>query len=105
MNTRALAVFALVALLGAAPAPAPTAQPAARIDITKVTCSDLMKASELDRAAAVMFFWGYAAAKAGVTSLKTGVVQTATQHLMSVCAKNPLETVLDAVNDSDVKAF
>jgi hypothetical protein len=102
MTPRTLAIFALIALLGATPA-AP--QPAARIDITKVTCSDLIKASPLDRAAVVMFYWGYAAAKAGASSFKTGILQTATQHLMSVCQKNPSETMLGAVRDVDIKAF
>jgi len=102
MSQRTLAVFAFVTLLGAAPA---TTAPAPRIDITKVTCSDLIKASPLDRAAVVMFYWGYAAAKAGASSFKTGILETATQHLMGICQKNPSETMLDAVRDVDVKAF
>lgn len=103
MSKRTFATFALIALLGAAPAP--MSQPAARIDITKVTCTDLIKASPLDRAATVMFYWGYAAAKAGVSSFKTGVLETATQHLMGVCTKNPSETLMNAMNDTDIKAF
>ena len=98
------AFFAFFALLGAAPAmPAP--QPVTRIDITKVTCNDLLKASPLDRAAVVMFYWGYAAAKAGASSFKTGILQTATQHLMSVCAKTPSETMMNAMRDVDIKAY
>jgi HdeA/HdeB family protein len=104
MSLRVLAVFAFVALLGAAPAPS-SPQPAARIDITKVTCNDLLKSSPLDRAAVVMFYWGYAAAKAGASSFRTNVLQTATQHVMTLCAKNPSETMMQAMRDVDIKAF
>ena len=94
---------AAVVLIGAAQPTSP--QPAARIDIDKVTCSDLIKATPLDRAAVVMFYWGYAAAKAGAGSFKTPILETATQHLMSVCQKNPSETMIDAVRHTDIKAF
>ena len=40
-----------------------------------------------------------------VAEFKTGVLQAATQHLMSVCAKNPSETMFDAMHDTDIKAF
>jgi HdeA/HdeB family len=105
MIARTLATLTLAsALLAAAPATAAPPAPST-IDIAKVTCSDLIKANELDRAAVVMFYWGYAAAKAGVTTFKTGVLQAATQHLMSACAKNPSETMFDAMHDTDIKAF
>ncbi|HET6277022.1 MAG TPA: HdeA/HdeB family chaperone [Candidatus Cybelea sp.] len=104
MRQPTLATFACILLLGAAPAPT-AALPAARIDINKVTYSDLIKASPLDRAAVVMFYWAYAAAKAGASSFKTGILQTATQHLMSICLKNPSETMLNAMRDVDIKAY
>lgn len=104
MNQRRLAVITFVALLGANPS-ASTPPPAPRIDIMKVTCSDLIKSSPLDRAAVVMFYWGYAASKAGATSFKTGILETATQHLMSICQKNPSETMVKAMEDVDIKAF
>lgn len=104
MIPRTLAIFAFITLVGATPA-APSPQPAARIDIAKVTCSDLIKASPLDRAAVVMFYWGYAAARAGASSFRTGILQTATQHLMGICLKKPSETMMDAMRDVDIKAF
>lgn len=99
-----VAVVALLALLGASPAPS-APQPAAQIDIASVTCSDLIKASPLDRAAVVMFYWGYAAAKAGVSNFKTGLLETATEHLMTICQKNPSQTMEQAMEHVDVKAF
>ncbi|MGC2405609.1 MAG: HdeA/HdeB family chaperone [Candidatus Cybelea sp.] len=104
MSQRSIAIVAFVALLGASPAPsAPT--PAPRIDITKVTCGDLIKSSPLDRSAVVMFYWGYAAEKAGVSSFRTGILETATRHLMNICLKNPSETIVRAMDGVDVKAF
>ena len=102
MNLRILAILSLAGALGAtAPAPAP----ASRIDIAKVTCSDLIKAEPLDRAAVVMFYWGYAAAKAGVGSFQTNLLETATQHVMGICTKKPSETLMEAMRDVDIKAF
>lgn len=99
-----LAVFALITLVAAAPSTT-APQPADRIDINTVRCSDLIKATPLDRAAVVMFYWGYAAAKAGVSSFKTGILKTATAHLTSMCAQHPSETMMDAIHHVDIKAF
>ena len=104
MIRRSVALVAVIASLGATPAPSEP-QPAARVDITQVTCSDLIKSSPLDRSAVVMFYWGYAAAKAGASSFKTGILETATQHLMSICLKNPSQTLVKAMEGVDVKAF
>jgi hypothetical protein len=104
MSQRCIAAVTFVALLGASPATS-APQPAAKIDIAKVTCSDLIRSSPLDRAAVVMFYWGYTAAKAGVSSFKTGILETATEHLMSICQKNPSETMVKAMENVDLKAF
>jgi hypothetical protein len=95
----------MLALTGVLGATSPTTAPASRIDIGKVTCSDLIKAEPLDRAAVVMFYWGYAAAKAGVSSFQTNILETATQHVMSICTKKPSETMVEAMHDVDIKAF
>src|SRR5512136_1386844 len=84
-------------LLGATPAAEPTAEPAAQIDITTLTCKDLRDASPLDRSAMVMFYWGYAAAKASATTFKTGVLRNATAALMQECDKSESETILQAM--------
>ncbi len=103
---RGLAVLAAAIFSLGAAAPIPTEPPApARIDIAKVKCSDLIKANPLDRAAVVMFYWGYAAAKSNVTSFKTGVLKVATEHLMSECKTNPSQTMLSAMQSVDIKAF
>jgi hypothetical protein len=105
MKNISLGIVVLTALLLGASAATPAATAPATIDISKVTCSDLIKADALDRAAVVMFYWGYAAAKAGVSTFKTGVLQSATEHLMGVCQKNPSQTMFAAMRDTDLKAF
>jgi hypothetical protein len=100
----AAALLAVTA--GAAPAatPAATSVPAT-IDITKVTCGDLVKASPLDRAAVVMFYWGYAAAKAGVTTFRSGTIRSATQKLLDYCDANRSKTIFDSMHALGVKAY
>ena len=105
MKKSALGILVLAgSLMGASPAP-PVATAPATIDISKVSCSDLIKADALDRAAVVKFYWGYDAAKAGVSTFKTGVLQSATEHLMGVCQKNPSQTMFDAMRATNIKAF
>jgi HdeA/HdeB family len=82
-----------------------TPGPSSQIEIAKVKCSDLTSATPLDRAAIVMFYWGYEAAKAGATTFKTGILQNATRALMAECNGNANEPVLDAMRRINVKAF
>ncbi|MBV8245648.1 MAG: hypothetical protein JOZ38_06995, partial [Candidatus Eremiobacteraeota bacterium] len=70
-----------------------------------VTCSDLDRATPLDRAAVVMFFWGYEAAKNGATTFRTGMLERATEKLTATCRANPARTLVDAVHDLGVKPF
>lgn len=105
-NFRILQLVAIAAFCIAPAAAAPTSATApSQIDITKVTCSDLTSATPLDRAAIVMFYWGYAAAKANATTFKTGILQSATHALMTECAGNASEPVLNAMQRINVKAF
>ncbi len=94
---------ALAASMAAA-APAKMDLPAT-IDITKVTCSDLIAASPLDRAATVMFYWGYAAAKADVTTFKSSLIRGATEKLMFYCNANRSKTIFQAMRALGLKAF
>ena len=97
--------LAFAVLLVGAVTPAPEAPPAAQFDVTKLTCKDLRDASPLDRSAMVMFYWGYAAAKANATTFKTGVVKNATTALMKECDAHETETILAAMSRINVKAF
>ncbi|MBV8638282.1 MAG: hypothetical protein JO322_09370 [Candidatus Eremiobacteraeota bacterium] len=98
-------IIACAVLLLGAVSPAPEAPPSAQVDITKLTCKDLRDASPLDRSAVVMFYWGYAAAKANAATFKTGLVKNATTALMKECDANASETILSALSRVDIKAF
>ena len=98
------ALLAVAVLPASAAAPTPASAPA-QIDVAKVTCGDLEGASPLDRSAIVMFYWGYAAAKAGATTFKTGLLKSATAALMKECERNGSEPVIDAMRRINVSAF
>jgi hypothetical protein len=82
------------------PTPAPAAPPA-RIsagvwNIERVRCSDLLGAADDDRAAAVMFYYGYLAAKAGIHIIDVSNVDGNIAKVMSQCANTPDITVPQA---------
>jgi hypothetical protein len=110
-----LAAFALpsVAQQQSAPPPAPTAPPEAaaapaprvtseaqiapkRWDVERARCSDLLGASDDDRAAAVMFYYGYLAAKAGIHVIDVSRIDGNIKKVMDRCAAAPKETVPQA---------
>jgi hypothetical protein len=77
----------------------------ATIDITKVTCGDLMAANALDRAATVMFYWGYATAKAGATTFKSSVMRGATDKLVMFCNANRSKTIVQSMHTLGLKVY
>ena len=121
MNTRfvpALLVLCLAACAPEAPrptqtsaAPPPAATPAppvpppapseaqiapGRWDVERVRCSDLLGASDDDRAAAAMFYYGYLAAKAGIHVIDVGKIDENVGKVMKQCAATPNLTVPQA---------
>ena len=94
----------------AAPPPVPSAPPEAaapptprvtseaqiapgRWDVERVRCSDLLGASDDDRAAAAMFYYGYLAAKAGIHVIDVSRIDGNIKKVMDRCAAAPNETV------------
>ena len=111
-----LAAFALpsAAQQQSAPSTAPTAPPpeaapptAPRVtseaqiapkrwEVERVRCSDLLGASDDDRAAAAMFYFGYLAAKAGIHVVDVSKIDVNIKKVMERCAATPNETVTQA---------
>lgn len=111
-----LAAFALpsAAQQQSAPSPGPAASPpeaapptAPRVtseaqiapkrwEVEKVRCSDLLGASDDDRAAAAMFYYGYLAAKAGIHVIDVSKIDGNVKKVMDRCAAAPNETVPQA---------
>jgi hypothetical protein len=111
-----LAAFALpsAAQQQSAPSPGPAAPPAEaapptaprvtseaqiapkRWEVERVRCSDLLGASDDDRAAAAMFYYGYLAAKAGIHVIDVSKIDGNVKRVMDRCAAAPNETVPQA---------
>jgi HdeA/HdeB family protein len=57
-----------------------------RWDVDRVRCSDLLGADDDDRAAAVMFYYGYLAAKAGIRVIDVSQIDGNIRKVMDRCA-------------------
>src|SRR5207302_1250587 len=91
----------------AAPPPEAASPPAPRVtseaqiapgrwDVARVRCSDLLGADDDDRAAAVMFYYGYLAAKAGIRVIDVSRIDGNVRKVMDRCAAAPNITVPQA---------
>jgi hypothetical protein len=85
----------------AAPPTAPRVTSEAQIapkrwNVERVRCSDLLGASDDDRAAAAMFYFGYLAAKAGIHVIDVSKIDGNIRKVMDRCAAVPNETVPQA---------
>jgi HdeA/HdeB family len=81
----------------AAPSPQSAAQLApGHWDVERVRCSDLLEASDADRAAAAMFYYGYLAAKSGIQVIDVSRVDGNIAKVMQRCEAAPSLTVPQA---------
>ena len=85
----------------AAPPPTPRVTSEAQIapgrwDVDRVRCSDLLGADDDDRAAAIMFYYGYLAAKAGIRVIDVSQVDGNVRKVMDRCAAERNITVPQA---------
>ena len=67
-----------------------------RWDVERARCSDLLGATDDDRAAAAMFYYGYLAAKAGIHVIDVNKIDVNIKKVMERCAATPNETVPQA---------
>jgi hypothetical protein len=67
-----------------------------RWDVERVRCSDLLGASDDDRATAAMFYYGYLAAKAGIHVIDVSQIDGNVRKVMDRCAAAPNITVPQA---------
>jgi HdeA/HdeB family len=101
----------------AEPAPPPTAPPQATAaplpspasegqigphlwDVELVRCSDLLGASDADRASAAMFYYGYLAAKAGIRVIDVSRISGNIARVMQQCEAQPDLTVPEAFREA-----
>jgi hypothetical protein len=62
-------------------------------DVERVRCSDLLHASDDDRASAVMFYYGYLAAKANIHVIDVSKIEDNIGKVMKQCEASPTMTV------------
>jgi hypothetical protein len=70
--------------------------PGTKWDVTQIRCEQLLGADDDDRAAAAMFYYGYLAARSGLTIIDTSKIQSNLHLVMEQCGKAPTMTVPDA---------
>jgi HdeA/HdeB family len=69
-------------------------------DVDRVRCSDLLGASDDDRASAAMFYYGYLAAKAGIHVIDVGRISDNIGKVMQKCGTMPSLTVPQAFREA-----
>ena len=86
----------------AAPAPAPSDAKVAphKWNVERVRCSDLLAASDDDRASAVMFYYGYLAAKVNIHVIDVSKIEDNIGKVMKQCSSTPATTVPNAFREA-----
>ena len=79
-----------------APAPSEAQVAPGRWDVERVRCSDLLEASDADRASAAMFYYGYLAAKDGIQIIDVSSIDGNIAKVMRQCEAAPKLTVPQA---------
>ena len=79
-----------------APAPSEAQVAPGHWDVERVRCSDLLEASDADRASAAMFYYGYLAAKNGIQVIDVSRIDGNIAKVMQQCEAAPNLTVPQA---------
>jgi hypothetical protein len=65
-------------------------------DVRKVQCAQLLGADDDDRQAAVMFYYGYLAARSGIHVIDVSRIDQNIRRVMDQCAQTPNASVVQA---------
>jgi hypothetical protein len=100
LSTIAIAIVCIAAfsapLAAQQPAPSDAKVAPTKWNVDRVRCSDLLAASDDDRAAATMFYFGYLAAKDNIRTVDTSKIEDNIRHVMKQCSATPSMTVPEA---------
>lgn len=99
-KTAALLVVLGVALV-AFDAWGASAKSGGQVDVTKLTCKEVMAGSDMDRAINAGFYLGFLAAKKNSTVVDLDAASAHTNRVMDYCLSNPTSAVLDAFTKTD----
>ena len=69
-------------------------------NVERVRCSDLLAAADDDRASAVMFYYGYLAAKANIHIIDVSKIADNVGKVMKQCSSTPATTVPQAFREA-----
>lgn len=70
------------------------------IDVTKMTCKELMGGNDNDRAVGFAYFHGFLAGKKNKQIIDVNVTSAQTDRVRDYCLSNPDSTVMDAFTKS-----
>jgi hypothetical protein len=97
MNWKLIASMVLVAALFVSPVWGAESKSAdQKIDITKMTCKELMRGDDIDREVGTAFFHGFMAGKRDNTIVDVKKVSELSDKVKDYCLSNPTSTVMDA---------
>ena len=94
--------------VAATPVPAPAAAPPPAMpaeapiaasgswEVATARCAAILTASDDDRAAVGMFYYGYLAARANTRVIEVAAIEPQLRQVFATCAGNPNMTILDA---------
>jgi hypothetical protein len=68
--------------------------------VDRVRCTDLLRASDEDRASAAMFYYGYLAAKAGIHVIDVSRISGNIAKVIELCKARPNLTVPQAFREA-----
>jgi HdeA/HdeB family len=68
--------------------------------VDRVRCTDLLRASDEDRASAAMFYYGYLAAKAGIHVIDVSRISGNIAKVIELCKTRPNLTVPQAFREA-----
>ena len=72
-----------------------------KVDITKLTCKEVMAGNDMDRAVNAGFFLGFLAAKKNSTVVDLDDASAHSSRAMDYCLSNPTSTVMEAFTKTD----
>lgn len=69
-------------------------------DVVRVRCSDLLNASDADRGAVAMFYYGYLAARDNIRVINVKQIDDNLKKVMNQCESTPKITVVGAFEEA-----
>ena len=70
------------------------------IDVTTMTCKDMMSGNDTDRSVVVTYFHGFLAGKKNSTVVDVDAASALSDKVRDYCLSNPTSTVMDAFTKS-----